>query len=78
VVSAGGNKTCTVVIDRQVRHPLYGKYIRRQTKLAVHDPRDEAAAGDTVTVTPCRPISKRKRWRLLRVDKKAAPGQQKT
>jgi small subunit ribosomal protein S17 len=77
VVSAGGHKTCSVVVDRQVRHPLYGKFIRRRTKLAVHDPANEAAVGDIVTVTPCRPISKRKRWRLLSVDRKAAPGMEK-
>ena len=77
VTSAGGDKTCTVAVDRLTKHPLYGKYIRRRTKLAVHDPANEANLGDSVTVIPCRPVSKRKRWRLVRVDKKATLAQQR-
>ncbi len=71
VTSTGGDKTCTVVINRLVPHPLYGKYMRRRTKMAVHDPRNEAGLGDTVIVCPCRPVSKRKRWRLVKVVQKA-------
>jgi len=67
VVSTGGDKTCTVQVSRLVKHPLYGKYIKRRTKLAVHDPGNDANLGDTVDIVPCRPISKRKRWRLRRV-----------
>jgi small subunit ribosomal protein S17 len=76
VSTVGGHKTCSVVIDRLVKHPLYGKFMRRRTKLAVHDPKNEAAAGDIVLITPCRPISKTKRWRLVRIVKKAALPQQ--
>ena len=77
VVSIGGDKTCTVELNRLVRHRLYEKYTRRRTKLAVHDPNNEAGLGDTVTVTRCRPISKRKSWRLARVVKKATLVQQR-
>ncbi|NQU75178.1 MAG: 30S ribosomal protein S17 [Planctomycetes bacterium] len=71
VVSIGGDKTCIVQIDRLVRHTQYAKYIRRRTRLAVHDPANEVGLGDTVRVTHCRPISKRKRWRLVEVVGKA-------
>lgn len=75
VTSDKADKSCTVVIANLMKHPLYGKYIGRRTKLAVHDPRNEAKVGDQVEVTPCRPISKTKRWRLVRVVKKAAVAQ---
>ena len=67
VTSAGGDKTISVAVNELVRHPRYGKYIRRRTKLAVHDPQDSAVVGDIVEVTPCRPISKSKSWRLVRI-----------
>ena len=67
VVSTGGQSTCTVELSRLVRHRLYGKYMKRRTKLAVHDPDGKSSVGDTVEVVACRPISKRKSWRLLRV-----------
>jgi small subunit ribosomal protein S17 len=67
VVSAGGDKSCLVEVNRLVKHPLYGKYIKRGSKIAVHDPDNDANLGDTVDIVPCRPISKRKRWRLSRV-----------
>jgi small subunit ribosomal protein S17 len=71
VTSTGGEKTIHVVLDRLVKHPRYGKYIRNRTKLAVHDPNNEAGLGDTVQILPCRPISKTKSWRLVSVVKKA-------
>jgi len=71
VISTGGEKSCIVAVSRLVQHRLYGKYVRRRTKLAVHDAKDEAGMGDTVEVTPCRPVSKRKRWRLVRIVRKA-------
>lgn len=71
VATAGGFQTCSVVIDRMVKHPLYGKFRRLKSKLAVHDPKNEAKVGDTVEITPCRPISKTKRWRLIQIVKKA-------
>lgn len=67
VSSAGGDQTIRVVVENLVRHPRYGKFIRRRTKLAAHDPRNQAAVGDLVEIVPCRPISKTKSWRLLRV-----------
>lgn len=71
VVSRSGDKSVTVVIDYKVRHPKYGKYIRRRTKLAVHDERNQSGVGDVVEIVQCRPLSKRKSWRLLKVVEKA-------
>ena len=71
VVSAGGDKTARVVVQRLVKHPKYGKFMRRDTKLAVHDPQNAAKVGDKVEVAPCRPISKTKSWRLVRVIEKS-------
>lgn len=67
VVSAREDKTARVVVQTLVRHPQYGKYIRRRTKLAVHDPQNQAGEGDQIEIVPCRPISKMKAWRLVRV-----------
>lgn len=67
VTSNKMNKTITLKIERQVRHPIYGKFIRRSTKLHAHDERQEANIGDVVEVEFCRPISKLKRWRLVRI-----------
>jgi len=72
VTSTKMDKTIAVVIERQIKHPVYGKYIRRTTKLLAHDEKGEAHEGDTVTITPCRPMSRRKSWRLLEVLEKAA------
>ncbi len=72
VTSTKMDKTVAVVIERQIKHPVYGKYIRRTTKLLAHDENGEAHEGDTVTITPCRPMSRRKSWRLLEVLEKAA------
>lgn len=71
VVSDKMQKTVTVEIERLVRHARYGKYVRRTTRLLAHDERGESRAGDLVTITPCRPYSKRKSWRLLEVLEKA-------
>ncbi|MCK4601653.1 MAG: 30S ribosomal protein S17 [Phycisphaerae bacterium] len=67
VASTGGEKTIHIVVDNLVKHPHYGKYIRRRTKLAVHDGQSQAALGDTVEVVACRRLSKTKSWRLVRV-----------
>jgi small subunit ribosomal protein S17 len=72
VVSNKMNKTIAVEIERVVRHPMYGKFIRRTTKLLAHDENNEAKEGDTVSITPCRPLSRRKSWRLLAVLERAA------
>ncbi len=72
VVSNKMDKTCVVTIERQVKHPLYKKYIRRSKKLYVHDETNQAGIGDTVEVAEMtRPLSKLKRWRLVRVIEKA-------
>ena len=71
VVSDAMDKTVMVRIDRQVRHALYGKTVRRSSKLAAHDEANEAKAGDTVRVMETRPLSKTKRWRLVEVVEKA-------
>ena len=71
VVSKSGDKSITVQIDYKVKHPMYGKYIKRRTKLGVHDPNNQAGVGDVVDVVECRPISKRKSWRLVKIVEKA-------
>jgi small subunit ribosomal protein S17 len=72
VVSDKMNKTITVLIERQVKHALYGKYVKRSTKLHVHDESETAGIGDTVRIVPCRPMSKTKAWSLAEVLSKAA------
>lgn len=67
VVSDKRSKTRTVAVDYQLMHPKYGKYLRRQAKFHVHDPENLSKAGDRVEIAPCRPISKTKAWRLVRV-----------
>jgi small subunit ribosomal protein S17 len=72
VVSHKMHKTIAVEIERLVKHPTYGKYIRRTTKLLAHDENGTSKEGDVVIITPCRPMSRRKSWRLLEVVAKAA------
>ncbi len=67
VVSAKADKTVTVVVTRLVKHPRYGKYRRRSTKLHVHDPQASIQLGDTVQIVQCRPVSKNKSWRVLKL-----------
>ncbi len=67
VVSDKMDKSAVVLVERKVRHPLYGKYIRRSSKLHVHDANNECRQGDTVTIQQCRPVSKTKSWTLLEV-----------
>ena len=71
VVSDGMDKTVLVRIDRQVRHGLYGKTVRRSNKLAAHDEANDAHVGDTVRVMETRPISKSKRWRVVEIVERA-------
>ena len=71
VVSHSGKKSRRVAISYVVRHPKYGKYMRRQSRLAVHDELDQCAVGDVVEIVECRPYSKTKSWRVLRVVQKA-------
>ena len=71
VVSDKMDKTVTVLVERQVQHPLYGKFIRRSTKVHAHDEANECGVGDVVLVEQSRPLSKSKSWRLVRVLEKA-------
>ncbi len=67
VTSNKMDKTITVLIERKTPHPVYGKYVRRSTKLHAHDENNEGREGDLVLVEQCRPLSKTKTWRLVRV-----------
>ena len=67
VVSTKMQKTIAVEIERLVKHPTYGKFIRRTTKLLAHDDQSAAKDGDLVVITPCRPMSRRKSWRVLEI-----------
>ena len=67
VVSNKMDKTVTVLVERQVKHALYGKYIKRSTKLHAHDADNACNEGDVVRVTECRPLSKTKNWRVVEV-----------
>ncbi|HBK55622.1 MAG TPA: 30S ribosomal protein S17 [Xanthomonadales bacterium] len=67
VVSNKMDKTVTVLVERQVKHPLYGKFIRRSTKLHAHDDGNVCREGDVVRVSECRPISKTKNWRVVEI-----------
>jgi small subunit ribosomal protein S17 len=67
VVSNKMNKTVTVLVERQVKHALYGKYIKRSTKLHAHDEDNTCNEGDVVRVSECRPLSKSKNWRVVEI-----------
>ena len=71
VVSDKMDKTITVMIERRVKHPIYGKFVKRSTKLHAHDEQNECKIGDTVSVRECRPLSKSKTWMLVSVDERA-------
>lgn len=73
VLSDKMDKTATILIERKVKHPLYGKYVKRSTKLHIHDENNECTIGDTVSVTECRPVSKSKTWKLVEIVEKAHP-----
>ena len=72
VVSNKMDKSIVVMGERKVRHPLYGKYIRRSTKYHAHDENNECNVGDTVMIKECRPLSKTKSWTLIKVVDKSA------
>ena len=71
VVSNKMEKTVTVLVERRVKHPVYGKYVTKSSKLHAHDESNECMPGDTVTIKEVRPISKMKTWALVSVDEKA-------
>lgn len=72
VASNKMDKTISVVVERYVKHPMYGKFVRRSTKLFAHDEQNEAREGDVVTIRETRPISKNKAWALVEVVERAA------
>lgn len=72
VTSSKMDKTVVVTVDRLVQHPLYGKTIKRRTKLYAHDPENNCREGDIVRIMETRPLSKLKRWRVIEVVQKAA------
>ena len=71
VVSNSGDKSVKVVINFKVKHPKYGKYIKRRTKIGVHDEHNQSGIGDVIEIVQCRPHSKTKSWRLVKVVEKA-------
>ena len=71
VVSNKMNKTVTVLVERQVKHALYGKYIKRSTKVRAHDEENSCGEGDKVMIAECRPLSKSKSWRVVEILERA-------
>lgn len=71
VVSNKMDKTITVLVERRVKHPVYGKYITRSSKIHAHDEKNECGIGDLVIVETSRPISKLKSWKLLKIEESA-------
>ena len=71
VVSNKMDKTITVAVERKVKHPIYGKFVKRTTKVHAHDANNECGLGDTVEIAECRPLSKTKSWTLVKVLEKA-------
>jgi small subunit ribosomal protein S17 len=71
VVSNKMDKSVTVLIERQIKHPLYGKYIKRSTKLRAHDEENNCGEGDKVMIAECRPLSKSKSWRVVEILERA-------
>ncbi len=71
VVSDKMDKSATILIERKVKHPIYGKFVKKSTKLHFHDENNECVIGDTVQITECRPISRTKSWKLVKVIDKA-------
>lgn len=71
VTSNKMDKTITVAVYRKEKHPIYGKFVNKTTKLTAHDEKDECGIGDTVRIMETRPLSKNKRWRLVEIIEKA-------
>jgi small subunit ribosomal protein S17 len=72
VVSDKMDKTVSVAVERLIKHPVYGKYIRRTTKVLAHDAANECKAGDRVAISECKPVSKNKSWAVVNVVERAA------
>ncbi|MEL7532245.1 MAG: 30S ribosomal protein S17 [Bacteroidota bacterium] len=71
VVSDKMDKSITVSVERKVKHPIYGKFVKKTTKFVVHDENNDSGVGDTVRIMETRPISKRKRWRMVEIIERA-------
>jgi len=71
VTSNAGDKSATVMIERRIKHPIYGKFIKRSTKIRLHDESNECSKGDIILIEACRPMSKTKAWTLVKVVEKA-------
>ncbi len=72
VTSSAMDKSATIMVERRLKHPLYHKFMRRSTKYHAHDENNECGVGDVVLIQECRPLSKTKSWRLVRVLEKAS------
>ena len=70
IVSNKMDKTAVVLLKRQIKHPMYGKYITRTSKVHIHDENNECNMGDIVSITSCRPVSKTKSWKLVEIIEK--------
>lgn len=71
VTSNAGDKSATIMIERKIKHPVYGKFIKRSSKIRLHDETNECNEGDTILIEECRPMSKTKSWKLVKVVEKA-------
>lgn len=71
VTSTKMDKTITVLIERKIKHPIYGKFMKKSKKFTAHDEKNECGEGDTVRIMETRPLSKKKRWRLVEILEKA-------
>ena len=71
IVSSKMDKSVTVLLERQIKHPLYGKYIKRSTKVRAHDEENSCNEGDKVIIAECRPLSKSKSWRVIEILERA-------
>jgi small subunit ribosomal protein S17 len=71
IVSDKMDKTITVLVERRVKHPVYGKILTKSSKIKAHDDSNDASLGDLVTIAECRPVSKDKAWKLVNIDERA-------
>ena len=71
VVSTSMDKSITITVERKLRHPIYGKFVKKTNKFMAHDEKNECNVGDTVRITESRPLSKRKRWRMTEIIERA-------
>lgn len=74
IVSDKMDKTITVLVERRVKHPVYGKILTKSSKIKAHDDSNDASMGDLVTIAECRPVSKDKAWKLINIDERATAG----